>query len=65
MTTFSVSAVVLLGILLIVFIRNKSMKLGYAILAALFGFFLDKTSAAAPIQDFLNQLATTINSLTK
>ncbi|WP_370085019.1 hypothetical protein [Streptacidiphilus sp. MAP12-16] len=65
MTTFSVSAVVLLGILLIVFIRNKSMKLGYTILAALFGFFLAKTSAATPIQSFLDQVATTINNLTK
>jgi hypothetical protein len=64
-TTFSVSAVVLLGILMIVFIRNKSIKLGYALLAALFGFFLAKTSAADPIQTFLNQIATTINSLVK
>ncbi|MFC1399998.1 MULTISPECIES: hypothetical protein [Streptacidiphilus] len=65
MTTFSFSAVVLLGILLIVFIRNGSMKIGYAILAMLFGFFLAKTSAAAPIQTFLDQIATTINNLTK
>lgn len=65
MTTFSFSAVVLLGILMIVFIRNKSVKLSYAILAALFGFFLAKTSAAAPIQTFLDQIATTINNLTK
>ena len=65
MTTFSFSAVVLLGILMIVFIRNKNMKLSYAILAALFGFFLAKTSAAAPIQTFLDQIATTLNNLTK
>jgi hypothetical protein len=41
------------------------VKLSYAILAALFGFFLAKTSAAAPIQTFLDQIATTINNLTK
>jgi intracellular septation protein A len=64
-TTFSFSAVVLLGILMIVFIRGKNMKLSYAILAALFGFFLAKTSAAAPIQTFLDQIASTINNLTK
>jgi hypothetical protein len=64
-TTFSFSAVVLLGILLIVFIRNKSVKLSYALIAALFGFFLEKTSAAGPIQEFLNQIASTINTLTK
>jgi uncharacterized transporter YbjL len=64
-TTFSVSAVVLLGILMIVFIRNKSMRLGYAALAVLFGFFLAKTSAAAPIQTFLDQVANTINGIVK
>jgi intracellular septation protein A len=63
-TTFSISAVVLLGILLIVFIRNKSMKLGYTVLAVLFGFFLAKTSAAAPIQTFLTQIANTVNQIT-
>ena len=56
---------VLLGILMIVFLRNKSMKLGYAVLAVLFGFFLAKTSAAAPIQTFLDQCANTINNLVK
>ncbi|MBF9070383.1 hypothetical protein [Streptacidiphilus fuscans] len=65
MTTFSISAVVLLGILLVVFIRNKSMKMGYTILAILFGFFLAKTSAATPIQSFLDQIANTVNSIVK
>ncbi|MEY9878101.1 hypothetical protein ABH931_007626 [Streptacidiphilus sp. MAP12-33] len=65
MTTFSISAVVLLGILLVVFLRNKTMKLSYTVLAILFGFFLDKTSAAAPIQQFLTQIANTINQITK
>lgn len=65
MTTFSVSAVVLLGILLIVFIRNKSMRLGYSILAILFGFFLAKTSAAGPLQSFIDQVANTINGIVK
>ncbi|MFC5909327.1 hypothetical protein [Streptacidiphilus monticola] len=64
MTTFSISAVVLLGILLIVFIRNKSIKVSYTILAVLFGFFLAKTSAASPIQQFVDQIASTINQLT-
>jgi intracellular septation protein A len=63
-TTFSISAVVLLGILLIVFIRNKSIKVSYTILAVLFGFFLAKTSAASPIQQFVDQIASTINQLT-
>ncbi|WP_042425243.1 hypothetical protein [Streptacidiphilus anmyonensis] len=65
MTTFSISAVVLLGILLVVFLRNKSIKMSYTALAVLFGFFLAKTSAAAPIQTFLTQIADTINQITR
>jgi hypothetical protein len=61
---FSISAVLLLGIILIIVIRNKSIKLGWALLAALFGFFLARTSAAPPIQSFLNQIASTLNGLT-
>ncbi|WP_037576373.1 hypothetical protein [Phaeacidiphilus oryzae] len=61
---FSISAVLLLGIILIIVIRNKSIKLGWALLAALFGFFLAETSAAPPIKSFLNQIASTLNGLT-
>lgn len=64
MTTFSVSAVVLLGILLVVFIRGGKISIGYAILAALFGFFVAKTSAAQPIQQFLDSIANTVNQIT-
>jgi hypothetical protein len=61
---FSVSAVVLLGIILVIVIRNGSIKLGWALVAALFGFFLAKTSAATPLDTFLNQIGSTLNSLT-
>ncbi|MFF4651353.1 hypothetical protein [Streptomyces sp. NPDC001380] len=40
------------------------MKLGHAILGALFGFFLAQSSAATPIQHFLTELARTLNNLT-
>ena len=60
---FSVSALVLFAVVLIILMRNKSMKPGHAILGALFGFFLAKSSAAAPIQDFLSQLAKMLNDL--
>ncbi|MFI6443513.1 hypothetical protein [Kitasatospora sp. NPDC050543] len=59
----SVSALVLFGIVCLIFIRNKQMKLGHAVLAALFGFMLNQTTAAKPIQDFLSQLAKSISGI--
>ncbi|AXI77567.1 hypothetical protein C7M71_009055 [Peterkaempfera bronchialis] len=61
---FSVSALVLFAIILVILIRNKTMKLAHAILGALFGFFLAQSSAASPIQNFLSQIAKTLNDLT-
>ena len=61
---FSVSALVLFAIILTILIRNKSLKLGHAVLGALFGFFLAQSSAASPIQNFLSQIAKTLNDLT-
>ncbi|GAA1232596.1 hypothetical protein GCM10009665_23510 [Kitasatospora nipponensis] len=60
----SVSALVLFGIILIIFIRNKQIKVPHAILAGLFGFMLNQSTAAKPIQDFLAQLAKTLANLT-
>ncbi|QMU74702.1 hypothetical protein GXW83_01800 [Streptacidiphilus sp. PB12-B1b] len=65
MTTFSVSGVVLLAILLTIVIRNKRITFSYALLAALFGFLLAKTSAAAPIGSLLDELAGTVNSIAR
>ncbi|MGA5702254.1 hypothetical protein [Peterkaempfera bronchialis] len=55
---------VLFAIILVILIRNKTMKLAHAILGALFGFFLAQSSAASPIQNFLSQIAKTLNDLT-
>ncbi|GAA3044557.1 hypothetical protein GCM10020229_64680 [Kitasatospora albolonga] len=60
---FSVSALVLFGIICVIFIRNKQLKTSHAIIAALFGFMLSQSTAAKPIQDFLSQLAQTISSV--
>lgn len=60
----SVSALVLFGVILVIYIRNKQIKLPHAILAALFGFMLAQSTAAKPIQDFLTQLAKTITNMT-
>ncbi|MGF1428183.1 hypothetical protein [Kitasatospora sp. LaBMicrA B282] len=59
----SVSALVLFGIILIIFIRNKQIKVPHAILAALFGFMLNQSTAAKPIQDFLTQVAKTLSNI--
>ncbi|MEV7378413.1 hypothetical protein [Streptomyces lydicus] len=59
----SLSVVLLLGIILIVLIRGKSIKAGPAMVAILFGFFLASTGMAPSINRFLNSLAETINHI--
>lgn len=59
----SVSALVLFGVVLLIFIRNKQIKVPHAILAALFGFMLNQSTAAKPISDFLTEMAKTIGHL--
>ncbi|MDH6110527.1 Na+-translocating ferredoxin:NAD+ oxidoreductase RnfD subunit [Kitasatospora sp. MAP12-15] len=59
----SVSLLFLFGVVLLIFIRNKQMKVPHAILAALFGFMLNQSTAAKPIQDFLTQLAQAIGHI--
>lgn len=61
---FSVSALFLFGVIVVIFIRNKQLKTSHAIFAALFGFMVSQSTAAGPIRDFLNQLAKTISSVT-
>ncbi|MEW1864309.1 hypothetical protein OG896_26775 [Streptomyces sp. NBC_00669] len=59
----SLSAALLLAIVLVVMIRSKSIKPGPAIVAALFGFFLASTNMAPDINRFLNSVADTINQI--
>ncbi|GAA2257276.1 hypothetical protein GCM10010145_26970 [Streptomyces ruber] len=59
----SLSVVLLLAIILIIFLRQGSLKAGPAIVAILFGFFLASTGMADDIQRFLNSIAETINSI--
>jgi hypothetical protein len=47
----SISAVVLLGIIVFVLIRSGYLRLGPALACGLFGFFLASTGAAEPIND--------------
>ncbi|MFF5444649.1 hypothetical protein [Streptomyces sp. NPDC012888] len=59
----SLSVVVLLGVILVVMIRSKSIKPGPAIVAALFGFFLASSSVSDDVNRFLESLATTIANI--
>ncbi|KUL50345.1 hypothetical protein ADL22_07170 [Streptomyces sp. NRRL F-4489] len=60
----SLSVVLMLGIILIVLIRQKAIKAGPALVAILFGFFLASTGMAPAINRFLNSIAQTINHIT-
>lgn len=59
----SLSAVVLLLVVLIILIRNGSIKTGPAIVAILFGFFLASSGMAPSINRLLTSLADTINQI--
>ncbi len=54
----------MLGIILVVLIRQKSIKAGPALVAILFGFFLASTGMAPSINRFLTSIAQTINHIT-
>ncbi|GGU56438.1 hypothetical protein GCM10010211_21630 [Streptomyces albospinus] len=60
----SLSVVLMLGIILVVLIRQKSIKAGPALVAILFGFFLASTGMAPSINRFLTSIAQTINHIT-
>ncbi|HEY3478588.1 MAG TPA: hypothetical protein VGL02_06760 [Streptomyces sp.] len=59
----SLSVVLLLAIILVVMIRGKTIKVGPAIVAVLFGFFLASTNMAPSVNRFLTSLADTINQI--
>ncbi|ANZ18697.1 hypothetical protein ACH4YO_20830 [Streptomyces noursei] len=59
----SLSVVLMLGIILVVLIRQKAIKAGPAFVAILFGFFLASTGMAPSINRFLNSIANTINHI--
>ncbi|PYC77057.1 hypothetical protein C7C46_20185 [Streptomyces tateyamensis] len=61
----SVSALVLFGIILVIFIRGGQIKWPQAIVAVLFGFMLNQSAQLSkPVQDFLTQLAKTLSNIT-
>ncbi|MFF1838674.1 hypothetical protein ACFVXE_31465 [Streptomyces sp. NPDC058231] len=59
----SISLVLLLLILAVLFLRNGGLKLSHAIVCALLGFFLAGTSMAPTIEEGLTATADVVSSL--
>ncbi|MFI6938039.1 MULTISPECIES: hypothetical protein [Streptomyces] len=59
----SVSVVLLLLILAIVFLRNGALKITHAIVCVLLGFYLASTSMAPTIQNGLTATANIVSNL--
>ncbi|MER0449760.1 hypothetical protein ABR738_35350 [Streptomyces sp. Edi4] len=59
----SISVVLLLVVLAVIFLRSGGLKLSHAIVCALLGFFLAGTSMAPTILDGLNATAGVVASL--
>jgi hypothetical protein len=59
----SLSAILLLAIVLVVLNRSGRLRVGPAIAAILFGFFLASTGMAPAINRFLNAVADTVSQI--
>ena len=59
----SLSVVTLLAVLMVVMVRNGSIKGAGGLVAVLFGFFLASTGMAPGINRFLDSLATSIGQI--
>jgi len=59
----SISVLLLLVVLAVMFIRSGGLKLGHAIVCILLGFFLAGTSMAPSIQEGINSTANVVSSL--
>ncbi|GHJ42189.1 hypothetical protein [Streptomyces sp. TS71-3] len=60
----SISAVLLLLILAVIFVRNGTLKMSHAVVCALLGFYLSSTSMAPTIQEGLTATADIVSRLT-
>ncbi|WP_327064385.1 hypothetical protein OG500_00870 [Kitasatospora sp. NBC_01250] len=61
--TLTVSAVLFVGILLVVLVRNRQSTWSTACVAVTFGFLLASTNLAPDIHDLLFSVAATLNQL--
>ncbi|MFC5719608.1 hypothetical protein ACFP1Z_05370 [Streptomyces gamaensis] len=62
---FSISALVFFGLLLAMLLRSKTVGFGAATVAALFGYYLSRTGAAAPIDQVMTAISNAIPSIDK
>ncbi|WP_328869747.1 hypothetical protein OHT76_06295 [Streptomyces sp. NBC_00287] len=59
----SISVVLLLLILAVIFLRNGGLKISHALVCALLGFYMASTSIAPTIQSGLTATADIVSSL--
>ncbi|WP_328907445.1 hypothetical protein OG230_33140 [Streptomyces sp. NBC_00234] len=59
----SISLVLLLLILAVIFLRNGGLKVSHALVCALLGFFLAGTSMAPTIQEGITATTNVVSSL--
>ncbi|QNE73467.1 hypothetical protein F0344_01510 [Streptomyces finlayi] len=59
----SISLVLLLLILAVIFLRNGGLKISHAVVCGLLGFFLAGTSMAPTIRDGITATADIVSSL--
>ncbi|MFJ8795060.1 hypothetical protein [Streptomyces sp. NPDC102462] len=61
--TVSISAVVLLGVVVFIFVKKSGLNAAHAIVCSLFGFFLASTSIAPSINQFVTGIADMIGQI--
>ncbi|NSC23706.1 hypothetical protein FM076_22120 [Streptomyces albus subsp. chlorinus] len=59
----SISAVVLLAIIVILLVRKSGLKAGHAVICVLLGFYLASSSVAPTINDLTSNVAGMIGQL--
>lgn len=58
----SISAVVLLAIIVVILVRKSGLKVGHAVVCVLFGFYLASSTMAPTISDLTTNVADMIGS---
>ncbi|MEV6671083.1 hypothetical protein [Streptomyces sp. NPDC051162] len=58
--SFSISALLLFGLLLAMLVRSKSVGIGSAAVAVLFGYYLSRTGASAPIDQVMSAVGNAV-----
>ncbi|MFG2850807.1 hypothetical protein ACGFZ9_09075 [Streptomyces mirabilis] len=58
----SISAVVLLAIIVVILVRKSGLKAGHAVVCVLFGFYLASSTMAPTISDLTTNVAGMIGS---